>query len=63
MGLLCSSLLLEPISHSNHIIRKKAYQLFSKFKIGNWELGWSQITLLDTETPAANFKLKVELPM
>ena len=47
MGLLYSSFLLEPISHGNHFIRKKAYLLFSKFKIGSWKRGWSQVTFLD----------------
>ena len=28
---------LEPIRHGNHIIRKKAYLLFSKFKISKTE--------------------------
>ena len=25
--------------------------VFSKFKIGNWEQGWSQVTFLNMETP------------
>ena len=45
MGLLCSLFLLKPISHSNHIFRKKSYLLFSKVKIGNWEQGWSQVNV------------------
>ena len=39
----------------NHIIRKKAYLLFPKFKIGNSEGGWSQVTFLNTETPTNQF--------
>ena len=41
MSLICSSVMLEPISHGNHIIRKKAHIIFMKFKIGNWsEVGF-----------------------
>ena len=43
-------------SRQSHLIRKKAFILSSKFKIGNWERGWSQVTFLNTETPATNFK-------
>ena len=43
IGLLYPSFVLEPISDSNHIVRKKAELLFSKFKIGNQEQGWSQV--------------------
>ena len=39
----------------NHIIRKKAYLLFSKFKTGNWEWSWSQITFSNTETSTNQF--------
>ena len=42
-------------SRQSHIIKKKAYLLFSKFKIGNWEQGWSQVTFLNPETPANQF--------
>ena len=35
-------------SQQSHIIRKKAYPLFSKLKIGNWEQGWSQVTFFNT---------------
>ena len=55
MGLLCSSFVLEPISHNNHIVRKKAQLLFSKFKVSNWERGCSQVTFLNTENPANQF--------
>ena len=58
MRLLCSSFVLESISHSNHIIRNKAYLFSSKFKIGNWERVWSQVTFLNTETPANQFSDK-----
>ena len=34
---------------------KKTELLFSKLKKGNWERGWSQITFLNTETPANQF--------
>ena len=46
---------MELISHSNHIITKKAELDFLKFKIGNWERGWSQVTFLNTETPDNQF--------
>ena len=52
MGLLCSSFVLELISHGNHVVRKKAELLFSQFKRGNWEQGWSQVTFFNSETPA-----------
>ena len=55
MGSLCSSFIPEPISHGNHIIREKAELLFSKFKIGNWEQGWSQVTFSNIETSANQF--------
>ena len=61
MRLLCSSFKLDPISHGNRIIRKKVQVLFSKFKIGNWERGWSQVTFLNRETAANQFQTKVEL--
>ena len=63
MGLLCSSFVLEPISLYNHIIRKTSYILFSNFKLGNRDRNWSQVTFLDTETLANQFKMKAELPM
>ena len=47
MGLLYPSFLLEPISRGNHFFGKKTYLLFSKFKIGSWKRGWSQVTFLD----------------
>ena len=50
MGLLCSSLVLEPISHGNHITRKKAKLLFSKLHF------WIR------KLPLTNFRTKVELP-
>ena len=56
-----SSFVLEPISNGNHIIRKKVYLLFSKFKIGNWERGWSQVRFVNTETPSNQFETKLEL--
>ena len=37
-------------SGQSHIIRKKAYLIFSKFERGNWEQGWSQVIFLNTET-------------
>ena len=50
------SLILEPITHCNlHIIREKAYLLFSKFKIDNWEWGWSQVRFLNIETLTNQF--------
>ena len=55
MRLLCTLLILEPISHSNHIIRKKVWLLFSKFKIRSSKRGWSQVPFLNTETPADQF--------
>ena len=55
MGLLCSLFVLQSIRHDNHIIRKKAL-LFSKFKMGNWERGWCQVTFLNIETPANQFQ-------
>ena len=42
-------------SQQSHIIREKAYLFFSKFKIDNWERGWSQATFFNTETPANQF--------
>ena len=52
-GLLCSLFLLKLISHGKH---GKAYLLFSKLKIMNWEgSSWSQVTFLNTETPANQF--------
>ena len=36
-------------------IKKKAYLLFSKFKIGNWEQDRSQVTFLNLKTPANQF--------
>ena len=54
MGLLCC-FILEPIDHNNHIIRIKACLLFAKFKIGNWEQGWSQVSFLNMETHAIQF--------
>ena len=51
MGLLCSSFVLEPISHGNHIIRKKAELLFSKLHF------WIR------KLPLTNFRTKVELPI
>ena len=33
-------------------IRKKSELIFSKFKIGNWEQGWSQVTFLNMEAHA-----------
>ena len=55
MGLLCSSFGLKPVSHGNHIIRKIAYLLFSKFKIDNWERGLPQVTFLNVGTLANQF--------
>ena len=50
-------------SHSNHIIRKKAYLLFSKFKIGNWESKVNlRLHLLIQKLPLSNFEMKVKLP-
>ena len=49
-------------SRQSHFISKKAYLHFSKFNVGNWERGWSQVTFLDTKTPAKQFNTKVELP-
>ena len=40
---------------NGYIIRKKAYLLFPKFKIGNWERDWSQVTFLNTKTLANQF--------
>ena len=40
---------------NSDIIRKKAYLLFKKFEIENWEQGWSQVTFLNMETPANQF--------
>ena len=55
IGSLCSSFILESVSHSNRINRKKPYLLFSKLKMGNWEQGWSQVTFFNTETSANQF--------
>ena len=40
---------------NKYIIREKAYLIFSKFKIGNWEGDCSQVTFLNMETPANQF--------
>ena len=53
--ILCSSFMLKSISYNNYIITKKACPLFSKFKIDNWERGWSQVTYMNTKTPANQF--------
>ena len=37
-----------------HIIKKKAHLL--KFTRGNYQQGWSQVTFLNRETPAYQFK-------
>ena len=38
------------------MIREKAYLFFSKFNIGIWERGWSQVIILNMETPANQFE-------
>ena len=38
-------------SQQSHIIREKSL----KFKIGNWERNWSQVTFFNMETPANQF--------
>ena len=43
---------------NKYIIREKAYLIFSKFKIGNWEGDCSQVTFLNMETPANQFQDK-----
>ena len=53
MELLRSSFVSK--SWQSHIMSKKAYLLFLMFKIGTWEQGWSQVTFLNTETPANQF--------
>ena len=53
-------IVLEPIRHSNHIIRKKAELLPQS---SNKELGtsWAQVTILKTEFPANQFEDEGEI--
>ena len=45
-----------PAADDDFVIRKKAYLLFSKFKICNWGWGWSLVAFFNKETLAKQFQ-------